>query len=548
MGANVSARTLREAMSRYLEALRTHRQEIDSLNVFPVPDGDTGTNMLMTQEAVDAALEGLGGADLGEVGQAISRAALMGARGNSGVILSQVLRGLCGRLSQVPEPAPADLAEALAEASREARRAVAEPVEGTMLSVIRDAARAAGEASEGDAAEVAEAALEEGLRSVERTREQLPELSRAGVVDAGGKGLVLLLDALVSALRDVPLRVEVGPPGPVGERRERGPGGQEASRYGYEVMFLLEGDDQAVPGLRERLGAIGDSLVIVGGSCLYNVHVHTDDPGAAVERGVDAGRPREIRITSLDEQVEACLADQARAVRAEGSEPGGPAAAAQRQATALVATAPGEGAARLLRSLGAVVVPGGPGRNPSVSDLVEAIRAAPSDDVVVLPNHKNIVPAAERAGAEVDGKRVTVVPTRSVPAGIAAAAAFNPAASLEENEGHVREGAEVVAAGEVATAVREAHTPAGPVRAGDLLGVVDGEVRAVGGDPVEVAVGVLRTLVRDEHEVLTLLLGEDVGDEEGERAAGALREAFPDLEVDVHRGDQPHYPFLVGLE
>jgi DAK2 domain fusion protein YloV len=472
----------------------------------------------------------------------------MGARGNSGVILSQVLRGLCGRLGEVPRPDPGDVAEALEAASREARRAVAEPVEGTMLSVIRDAARAAGQVPDGDAAEVAEAALEEGLRSVERTRDQLPELTRAGVVDAGGKGLVLLLDALVSALRDVPLRVEVGPRGPIGEGGGDGPVGDAAAGYGYEVMYLLEGGDEAVPGLRSGLGAIGDSVVVVGGGGLYNVHVHTDDPGAAVERGLEAGRPRQVRITSLDDQVEACLADQARAVRAGGDAPETPEAPGERQATALVATAPGEGAARLLRSLGAVVVPGGPGRNPSVAELAGAIREAPSDAVVVLPNHKNIVPAAERAAAEVAGKRVLVVPTRSVPAGLAAATAFNPEASLDENERQVREGADAVAAAEMATVVRGAETPAGPVRAGDLLGVVGGEVRAAGRDPVEVATKVLRTLVRDEHEVLTLLLGQDVDDEQGRRAAAALGEAFPTLEVDVHRGDQPHYPFLIGLE
>ncbi|HEX2031948.1 MAG TPA: DAK2 domain-containing protein [Actinomycetota bacterium] len=543
----LSARTLRRAMSRYVEALREHREEIDSLNVFPVPDGDTGTNMLLTQQAVDRAVEGLEEADMSELGEAISRAALTGARGNSGVILSQVLRGLCARLCRTDAPGATDLVEALGEASEEARRAVARPVEGTMLSVMRDAAEAARRAG-GDGpgpADVADAALEGALRSLERTPEQLPELRRAGVVDAGGKGLVLLFDALVSALRDVPLGVQVGRRGPVGQAAAE-PERPRDRRYGYEVMYLLEGDDGAVPGLRRALEEIGDSLVVVGGGGLYNIHVHTDEAGAAVERGIDAGRPRDIRITSLDEQVEACLADEARAVRAGEREPEGH-GPAERQRTALVATAPGEGVARLLRSLGAVVVSGGPGRNPSVGELAEAIAGAPSDDVVVLPNHRNIVPAAERAAGEA-AKRVAVVPTRSVAEGLAAAAAFDAEAAAEDNERQAREAADAVVAAEVAAAVRDAETPAGPVREGQFLGVVDGDVRAVGDDPVAVAVETVRPLVRDEHELLTLLVGEGVSEGDGRRAAEALGAAHRGLEVEVHRGDQPHYPFLIGLE
>jgi DAK2 domain fusion protein YloV len=536
MGTGLDGTTLRDAMSRYLDALRAHREEIDSLNVFPVPDGDTGTNLLLTQEAVVEALRDPDHATLGEVGEAVSRAALMGARGNSGVILSQVLRGLCGRLGTTEEAGGRELADALAAASDDARAAVVRPVEGTMLSVIRDAAEAASRVDGADPGPVARRALEAALDSLEGTRSQLPELERAGVVDAGAKGLVLLLDALHAAITGKERVVSVGPLGPVGERS---PGGGPApTEYGYEVMYLLECDDDRVPPLRERLGDLGGSLVVVGGGGLYNVHVHTENPGAAVEEGVDAGRPHRIRITSLDAQVvEACLAGEARGVRA----------AEAPVATALVAVAPGEGAAELFRSLGARVVPGGPGRTPSVAELLQAVNEAPAGAVLLLPNHLNVIPAAERA-ADAAADDVRVVATTSVPEGLAAATAFAPDREVEANQDEAGKASAAVTAAEVAEAAGDARTPAGSVRAGDLVGVVDGEVRAIGTDPAAVAIALLRPLVAPEHEVLTVLLGREVDGAAGDRIGAAVAEAFPGLEVEVHRGDQPHSPLLLGVE
>jgi DAK2 domain fusion protein YloV len=546
MGATIDARTLRDAMSRFLEALRTHRQEIDSLNVFPVPDGDTGTNMLLTQEAVDGSIRGTDGG-LGDVGEAVSRAALMGARGNSGVILSQVLRGFCHRLGLEESPGGRDLAEALAEGSEAAHRSVAEPVPGTMLSVLADAARAAqGSAADGaPPGLVADAALRAGQDSLARTPRQLPALRDAGVVDAGGMGIVLLLDAIRSAVEGIPLSVEVGPLGPVGTRIE--PSGDAGSDYGYEVMYLVECRDEAVPTLRQRLGALGDSLVVVGGSGLYNVHVHTDQPGPAVEEGVEAGRPRGIRIVSLDQEVaEACLAGEARAVRAGEGHAEPEATPDADGTTALVAVVPGRGAGALFRSLGATVVAGGPGDNPSVADLAEAIAAVPSDAVMLLPNHTDVVPAARQA-ADGSDKAVAVIPTGSIPEGLAAAAAFNPECGPEENEALARRAAAAVTAIEVARASREAETPAGPVRAGDFLAMAGGEIRSVGNDPIDVAMEVLQGLVGDEHEIVTVLTGDGAAGDDGDRFRAALSRAFPHLEVEVHAGGQPHH-LLIGLE
>lgn len=537
MGTVLDARILREAMARYLEALTAHREEIDSLNVFPVPDGDTGTNLLLTQRVVDEALRELGdGDDLIRLGEAVSRAALMGARGNSGVILSQILRALFGGLCADGAAGGRALAEALALADEEARKAVAKPVEGTMISVLRDAAAAARQAAwdTDDPSVVAHAAVEAASASLERTTEQLEDLKRAGVVDAGGKGLLLLLDGFASAIRGEPLSVEVGSLGPVRRTAQAAP----TSGYGYEVMYLLECSEGDIPSLRGSLSSLGDSVVVVGGGGLYNVHVHTDEPDAAVERGRTLAPPQDVRVTSLDEQVaEACLAGQGREARV-GEE--------QSPTAPLVAVADGPGLEDIFRSLGAIVVGGGPGNNPSVRDLVESIERAPGDTVFILPNHPNIVPASEAAARETP-KTVHVIATSSVPEGIGAALAFNPHAEDESNHKDMEKAREDSRSGAIAFAERAADGPSGPIEPGDCLGLSGDEILAVGGDPPSVAVELIRKL-GDDAELVTLYVGADASDEEAPRVEEAVRAAFPHLEVEVHRGGQPRYPYLIGLE
>ncbi|MGH2738988.1 MAG: DAK2 domain-containing protein [Actinomycetota bacterium] len=551
MGAILDAATLRDAMSRFAEALRAHREEIDSLNVFPVPDGDTGTNMLLTQQAVEEALRELEGVDLAATGEAIGRAALMAARGNSGVILSQVLRGFCARLHEGGAGGAEDVAASLAFASEEADKAVARPVSGTMLSVLRDAADAARRiaVSVDGAPAVAEAALEAATESLQRTPEQLPALKDAGVVDAGGKGLVLFLDALAASLSQRPLSIEVGPPGPVGHERGDAAALQSVD-YEFEVQYLLESSEAEINGLRNRLDELGGSLVVVGGGGLYNIHVHTNDPDAAVEAGAEIGTTEGVSVVSLADQVAAtCPAGEARGVQAGVVSPEPSEAATERRPVGILAIVPGEGNAELFRSLGAAVLPGGPGNNPSVAELVAAIEAVPADDIIVLPNHKNVLPAAKQAaGLTGGGQRAHVLPTRSVHEGIAAATAFNPVADVSENLRRAEETARRVVAAEVATAVRDADTPAGPVRAGQVLGLSDGLVLFVGDDARELAVELVRTLVEADHEVLTLLSGADVTEEEASTCARVLRQAFPTLEVEVHHGGQVGYPYLIGLE
>ncbi|HEX6208921.1 MAG TPA: DAK2 domain-containing protein [Actinomycetota bacterium] len=531
MGATLDAPTLRRAMTLYARALEAHREEIDSLNVFPVPDGDTGTNMLLTQQAVVEALEKTSDASLAETGETIARASLMGARGNSGVILSQILRGLCARLGEGEADGRA-LAEALARADALARSAVAEPVEGTILSVLHDAAERAGD---GDVGAVAEGAFGAAEASLVRTRDQLAALRDAGVVDAGGKGLVLLLDALRAAIRGGDLRTRAGPPGPVGHRDTPGTTG---SRYGFETMFLLETADGELGSLREALRRIGDSVVVVGGGGLYNVHVHTDDPDAAVEAGRAVGEPREVRVTSLDERVARhCLAGQARGAREAEEEQVG--------RLPLVAVVEGAGLEGIFRSLGATVVRGGPGNNPAVGDLVRALERTPGDLVFLLPNHPNVWPAAKAAAREAG--RAEVVRTRSASQGIAAALAY----STGDGSAPMSDAARRTASGRLARAERAAETPGGGVAPGDWVGIddADGDIWAAGGDAAAVAARLVTDrLATDRHELATVYWGSEGTREGAEAVAWAIRGALADLETDVQRGDQPRYPYLIALE
>jgi DAK2 domain fusion protein YloV len=527
----VDIAALHEALRRFTASLEVHRDELDSLNVFPVPDGDTGTNLVLTMREVMTALDDLGDPSPDEgFGSAVASAALMAARGNSGVILAQVLRTLAGRLESSPGDGAA-LAGAYREAAGEARRAVARPVEGTVLTVLGDGAAAA-EASAargGDVATVAASARDAAAESLARTTDALPELAEAGVVDAGGLGALLLLDAMASVTGGVETTVAVGPAGPVGfaDRDEQDVG------FKFEVMYLLLADDALVPDLRERLGTLGDSLVVVGSGGLYKVHLHTDEPEAAIAAAADAGVADDVRVVDLEEQVaEQCFAGQARGVRV-----------GERAATALVAVAEGEGIARLFRSLGAVVVPG---PNPSTGDLVEAAEAAPADAVVVLPNDPAVIPVSERAAGE-SGKDVWVVRTRTVPEGLSAATAFNPTAAPPDAAEHMAEAAAAVTTARLIR-VEEGAAAVHDAPPGSWVAVTDGDVEVADADLAHAAFEVLSLLRTGDHEILTILAGAGVSDAEARNLADLVEARDADLQVELHRGDQPGEAYLFGLE
>ncbi len=449
--ATLDADDLRAVMGGYRDALRLHQADINRLNVYPVPDGDTGTNMALTLEAVVSELQGVdAGAGLPEVCKAIGHGSLMGAHGNSGVILSQLLRGMGERMAGAGDEGvgPDVLVDAIGHASELARRAVVRPVEGTILTVA--AAAATGAAQGSDLVGVVERARGEAADALARTPEMLPVLAQAGVVDAGGAGYLLLLDAFLLVLDGRPLPEPSGVEAPDlsglnGVRGDGGPGhetvdGEHAlGDLRYEVMYLLNAPDDSIEAFKEVWAGVGDSIVVVGGDGIWNCHIHTNDIGAAIEAGVDAGQPHRIRVTDLDEQVE-----EERWVRESVGAPGaGPSTegTGPPPTTSVVAVVSGDGIGRIFRSLGVHhLVVGGQTMNPATADLVKAVESVGSDQVVILPNNKNIRPVADQVDA-LCGKTVRVVPTGSIVEGFAALLAYDPAAEADANvRVHVRVG------------------------------------------------------------------------------------------------------------
>ena len=526
-------------------AFAARRAEIDALNVYPVPDGDTGTNLYLS---LDAALDSvrtehekagiLGDASLAQECSAMARSLLLTARGNSGVILSQLIGALLRRLGQAApdDRSAAVFADGMVLATEAAYAAVGEPVEGTILSVARAATLAAvarakdAETRLGDVLAAAATAARDALA---RTPDQMKLLHDAGVVDAGGRGLCVILDAAETAVtgqRSVAAPLPIGrhtipQPLPTGDLTPGGPA--------YEVMYLLDAEDDAIPALRARLQGLGDSLVVVGGEGLWNVHVHVDDVGAAVEAGIDAGRPRRIRVTHFAEQV-----TRAREKRAE------------RRGRAVVAVAAGEGLATLFREAGAEVIESVPGRRPSTGEILAAIERTHAQEVVVLPNDPDSVGVAGAAAtaAEEHGEvRVVVVPTSAQVQGIAAMAVHEPGRTFDADVVQMTSAARSTRHGAVTVAAKQAMTTAGPCEPGDVLGVLQGDFAIVGHDLAEVGTQVLERLLGGGGELVTLVTGADSADL-ATHCEAWVEAHHPGVDVLVYDGGQARYPLLVAVE
>ena len=540
----LSTAQLVEVLSAFHGALETHREWINRLNVYPVPDGDTGTNMALTVGSVLEELEGIDLNDRSAVCSAISHGSLMGARGNSGVILSQVLRGISGCLSNSADIDGAALATALTEASIAADGAVMKPVEGTILTVVRESARGAREIEE-DATpiRVIENALAEGQIALERTPEQLQVLREAGVVDAGGAGFLLLLHGILHVLdgREVPTapdQVELSFAGPAMSFDD------ESSELRYEVMYLLYVPDEAIEGFKKVWAGLGDSIVVVGGDGLWNCHIHTDDIGPAIEAGIEVGRPHQIRVTDLAEEVmeERWVREATAAGKSDGFPNPEPVPCG------VVAVSPAPGISRIFHSLGVQeLVVGGQTMNPSAAELLEAVERVPADQVVILPNNSNIVAVARTVDGQ-SAKRVVVVPTTSVPEGFASLLGYDPQSDAASNGESMAEIAKGVVVGEVTRAVRETTTSVGEVATGDWVGLDRSGVCSIADAPSSAATALLDALVDRDHEILTVIVGEGVRDAETRAITEWIAENRPNIETEIHQGGQAHYPYLFGVE
>ncbi|MFG1809814.1 DAK2 domain-containing protein [Streptomyces sp. NPDC049040] len=576
MPPSLDAPTVRTWCRLALAALGRAREEIDAINVYPVADGDTGTNLYLTLESaaqsVEAVFDAHAAADpvaaptLPEAFRAMSHGALIGARGNSGTILAQLLRGMNEPLA-AGGPAAGTLRRSLRAAADSAYEAVAHPVEGTMLTVA-SAAAAAAEAADGGVAEVVRAAHAGARAALAATPGQLGVLRSAGVVDAGGLGLVAVLGALSDAVTgDAPTGTGTAAgagtsfrtTAAAGASPDRGaaaattsgmtsgvtdatPGADAAGTEGggpgdcrseggpaFEVIYLLESAPEAIAPLRARLDALGDSLVVVGGDGLWNVHVHVDDVGAAVEAGIEAGRPYRIRVTHFGEQVRRT---------------------ADRHERAVVALVRGDGMAELCARAGATVVAVRPGERPASGEIAAAIRRANAREVILLPNDTELRPAAGAAAeqARTDGVRVALIPTRSAVQGIAALAVHEPSRRFDEDVVAMTSAAGATRSAEVAVAERESWTMAGVCQAGDVLGLIDGDVAVIGADVADTAVRVLDRMLAAGGEMVTLVLGATAPPGLADRLESHVRESHLAVDTVTYDGGQAVCPLLIGVE
>ncbi len=542
--------------------LEKHQHEVNALNVFPVPDGDTGTNMLLTMRSAWRAIQDSGEAHAGRMSKAFARGALMGARGNSGVILSQIWRGLSQSLEEKAEFDAQDLAEALKKAVDTAYGGVMKPVEGTILTVIRESAEEARDAAgkSQDIRFVFRRTLTRARQSLEKTPDLLPILKQAGVVDSGGQGLVYVFEGMYRMMMDeLPEIDETAPaaapePAVLAQQLAAPEGGLLENHY--DVQFILIGRNLNVEEVRSTIDAMGDSTVVVGDDQTIKVHVHVEDPGRPISYGISLGELTDVVIENMQMQMDDIIITGHVHTDASAA-PIGVSVQSRIQEMqieaghiAVVAVSPGEGFTRLFKDLGAAaVVPGGQTNNPSTEEILAAIESVATDKIILLPNNKNIQLACEAARGLADHKTVTVVPTRTVPEGIGAMLALNPTGSLEDVVNAMQDLVGDVLTVQVTKATRSVELNGVAVEEGNFIAMVGGDLVAAGLDLAEVVEAALAAIEDiDDKEILTLYHGADVSPEEAAAMADQISEHYPDLEIEVQSGGQAHYFYIMGLE
>lgn len=518
------------AATRWLER---SAELINSLNVFPVPDGDTGTNMLLTMRAAMEEANTCSDGNASAVAEAMARGSLMGARGNSGVILSQILRGLAKGLDGKSNFDGNDLARALVESSALAYKGMSKPVEGTILTVIREVSSTvcSAEASHtADVVAVMEEVVEEAKASVARTPSLLPVLRQAGVVDAGGHGLYVVFEGALRYLRG---ELEAGEIAPAESLAPTSLIMPEEAHYGYCTEFLLRGNDLSVEAIREKLVSLGESVLVVGDDTTVRAHLHTFDPGYALSYATSLGVLQQTKVENMDAQHHDFIMAQSEA---------------STEGIAVIAVASGEGLTEAFYSIGAAaVVPGGETMNPSVQQIVDAVEAVPADKVIILPDNPNIVLAAEQASS-LTRKTVAVVPTKTIPQGIASLLVFNSGADLDTNVSAMNRAILTVYSGEITRAIRSTDIDGFSVKEGEAIAFLNGELAAANPNVQQVVLDLLAKCDVQQGGLVTIYYGGGAQSSEAEQIAALVRESYPDQEVDVVAGGQPYYDFIVSVE
>ena len=542
-----------------LSWLRQHQAEINALNVFPVPDGDTGTNMMLTMTSAWNEISDLQEDNIGLLASKVAHGALMGARGNSGVILSQILRGFARGLDSKAHLSAADIPGALNEARDTAYKGVVKPVEGTILTVMREVAEESTlvvKETE-DLHRIFERLVQRAKSAVARTPQLLPVLRQAGVVDSGGQGLFVVLEGMLRYMKGLPveelecstvaaplaMQVSASPHDFMAE------GLHFDSNYPYDVQFIVAGSDMDVAGMRATIEAMGDSALVVGDAQTVKVHVHVLDPGIPISYGAKCGSLSDVVVEDMQVQYEAFVAGCEDAQRPAVPYASVPLPLVEEPPNiAVVAVAAGEGLGKVFRSLGATsIIEGGQTMNPSTAQILEAIDQSLSDYAIILPNNKNILMAAQQA-AEVSTKHVAVVPTRSIPQGVSALLALDQQATLDGNVSAMLRAAKEVITGEITWATRDVALNGIDVREGDAIGLLDGDLVVDAESFDEAVYWLLAEVELEDCELVTLYYGEGVEASQADNLAARLTETYPELEFEVVEGGQPHYPYIISVE
>ena len=522
---------------------------VNALNVFPVPDGDTGTNMSMTFKAAVKEIENMDSDSIGEVSKKLAKGALMGARGNSGVILSQILRGISKGLEGKDEVDVAEFSVGLLEGSNAAYKAVMRPTEGTILSVVRAASEAAIASEAKDIVSLMEEVTAEAKIMLDKTPELLPALKKAKVVDSGGMGLYIILQGMYEALKD-DIKAEIkditaGSSGKVGAQSTE----EVDIKFGYCTEFIILGDAKKAKEFQDKIEPLGDSMIVVGYDDVIKTHIHTNDPGKVLSYAVQYGELSKIKIDNMREEHRELLMDAADKEKSEKeNEAEEVATCDEEKKYGFITVAMGSGISNIFKDLGVdYVIEGGQTMNPSTQDMLDAISKINAEHIFILPNNKNIIMAANQA-AEISEKDIRVVPTTSIPQGIACATMFNPDCEVEENFEELKNAIESVKTGSVTYAVRDTEIDGINIKEGNMLGLIEGKIKEVGENKEEVAAKVLDKMIDDDCELITVYCGEEVTDEEAEKFEAELGEKYEDFDIQFYKGNQPLYYYLMSVE
>lgn len=544
----INGRNFSNMIKSASNALEKQKEYVNSLNVFPVPDGDTGTNMSLTFKAAAKEIEGLEDKSIGEISKKLAKGALMGARGNSGVILSQILRGMAKALENKEEATIDEVKDSFVQGSNFAYKAVMRPTEGTILTIIRAAGEAATCSEAEEMIELFEEVCEESKKMLDKTPDMLPQLKQAKVVDAGGMGLLIILRGMVEALKssvDVSLNKDGDMTGIEEQYEIPGADIDPADiKFGYCTEFIIMNEVNDIPGFQNFLESHGDSLVLVGLEDITKVHVHTNDPGAVLSKAVTFGALSKIKIENMREQHQSLLGIDENIPQAAVEE-----VKEEPKPFGFVTVARGNGIASIFRDLGVdEVIEGGQTMNPSTEDIVNSINKVNAEVVYVLPNNKNIIMAAELAVDLVEDKKVIVIGTKTIPQGITAVTMFNHDGSAEENVETMKEVIANVTSGEVTYAVKDTEDNGRAIKQGDILGIKEGKISNIGNEVYEVCKELIASMINEESELITIFYGEDCEEEKVDELVAQLEELYPDMDVQCFSGEQPLYYFITSVE